>query len=41
MIERQVCSYCFNWIEGGMYIDKDKRYFFCSNTCLINWEKER
>ncbi len=40
MKEKKVCSYCFNWIEGGTYLDRDKRYYFCSNDCLTKWGKE-
>ncbi len=38
---KQVCDYCFEWTEGGTYIDGKKRFYFCSEKCLDKFEKER
>ena len=36
----ETCSYCLDEISGGTYIDKEKRFYFCSIECLDEWEKE-
>ena len=34
-MEKQVCAYCFNWIQGGVSVEQpDKKLYFCSLNCL-------
>lgn len=35
------CGYCFEEIEGGVYIDGAKRIYFCSGDCVDKYEKEK
>jgi ribosomal protein L24E len=41
-MEKQVCGFCFEFIEGGTYIEKEgKKIYFCSNDCLEKFENEQ
>ncbi len=36
----KACDYCFERINGGAYITKERKYHFCSESCVIKWERE-